>query len=71
MPVIGIRAALHAAIWMMDTNCAPGYSVLARIKAQQVWLELVGNRGCKLQEEYIRLAVVERQPHTLQHRSRA
>ena len=66
LPVIGIRDALHTAIGVVDAYGSARDSVRARIIAQKVRLELVGDRSCEAQEKDIRLAVIEHQPHALQ-----
>ena len=69
LPVVRIRDSLHVAVGVVDADGSARNGVCARIKAQQVGLELVGDRGCDAQEEDVCLAVIEHQPHTLQQPS--
>lgn len=67
LPVVGVRDALHTAVRVMDANSLAWNSILTGVKSQKIRLEFVRDGSCDHQEQDVRLAVIEHQPHTLQH----
>ena len=66
LPVVCIGDPLHIAVGVVYTDSALGNSIWAGIEAQQVGCKLVWDSSRDVQQQHIRLAIVEHQFHTLQ-----
>lgn len=66
LPVVCIGDALYTAVGVVNTDGALGNFIRAGVKAQQVGGELIRDSSRDVQQQHIRLAVVEHQFNALQ-----